>query len=376
MSCLEFEQAKRLYLIEPFGCQGFEVMGDTKNSAAASATGRKPVMTDKAQQMIFRLAAKKAGAGKEGQAKPGHPTPRTESIMEKLAEGRKTRVFNKLPAARVTETRVSFTNKDGHAEIYLYDEIGGWGITAKQFADQLKQLGDVTKITLHINSPGGDVFDGAAIFNLLSKHKAEVIVEVDGMALSAASVVMCAGDSIKMAANAMVMIHDPWTIAMGSADDMRKAAELLDKVKQTIVDVYVARTANKADQVTKWMAAETWFSADEAVANKFASEITPNKSVAASLKPDDVRNAWKSAKDDPRKLRDLLADLPVNSGRKPTGPQDRDEDDDPDRPNPKPPKEPNAHGDADSEEGDTENHSDAWRVKLARRRQQLAALRA
>ena len=251
------------------------------------------------------------------------------------------RICNKLPI-KSREPRVSFTNKAGEAEIYLYEEIGGWGITAKNFATQLQALGELTKITLHLNSPGGDVFDGAAIFNLLAKHAAEVIIEVDGMALSAASVIMMAGDQIKIAANAMVMIHDPWTIAAGSANDMRKAADLLDKVKQTIVDVYVARTGNTAEQVTAWMTAETWMSADEAKTNKFADEVTPNKAVAASLKPDEIRNSWNSVKDDPRKLHELVSDLPEEPAE----------------------VEPIA-----------DDKPDNWRLKLARYRQQLEASR-
>lgn len=100
----------------------------------------------------------------------------------------------------------------GVAEVLLYDEIGVWGITALQFARDLKAMGDLTKINLHIHSPGGDVFEGTAIYNLLRNHPASVDVYIDGLAASMASVIAMAGDTIYMPENAMMMVHKPWGI--------------------------------------------------------------------------------------------------------------------------------------------------------------------
>ncbi|MBG4580889.1 Clp protease ClpP, partial [Pseudomonas aeruginosa] len=112
----------------------------------------------------------------------------------------------------------------GVAEVLLYDEIGVWGITALQFARDLKAMGDLTKINLHIHSPGGDVFEGTAIYNLLRNHPASVDVYIDGLAASMASVIAMAGDTIYMPENAMMMVHKPWGIQGGDADDMRRYA--------------------------------------------------------------------------------------------------------------------------------------------------------
>lgn len=115
---------------------------------------------------------------------------------------------------------------DNQVEIYIYDEIGYWGVTARQFVNDLKALGDVTHINLHINSPGGDVFDGIAIFNALKHHGASITVHIDGLAASMASVIAMVGNPVIMPENTMMMIHKPWGFAGGDANDMRDYAEL------------------------------------------------------------------------------------------------------------------------------------------------------
>lgn len=160
---------------------------------------------------------------------------------------------------------------NGAAVIRIYDEIGWWGVTAEQFADELSQL-EASVINLHINSPGGDVFDGHAIYNALKQHPARVVTRIDALAASIASVIALAGDEVHMAANALFMIHNPWTFAMGDADDMRKHAEILDKVGGTIAQTYKAKTGKSADEIAAWMAAETWFNADEAIEAGFVDE--------------------------------------------------------------------------------------------------------
>lgn len=178
-------------------------------------------------------------------------------------------------------------NKGDRGEIYLYGVIGGdWfggGVTAKQFADDLKRLGNIKQIDVRINSEGGDVFDGKAIYSLLVEHKANVTVHVDGLAASAASFIAMAGNTIEIAEGAFMMIHRAWGVAIGNVDEMRRYADLLDTVDGTIRDVYAARTKQSADDIKAWMDAETWFTAKEAVENGFADRMVENMKVAACV---------------------------------------------------------------------------------------------
>lgn len=176
-----------------------------------------------------------------------------------------------------------------NAEILLYGPIGPsfWGdsVTGAQFVKDLRALGEVKNIDLRINSEGGSVFDAAAIYNALKENSATVTAHVDGMALSAASVVLQAGDQRVMAENAMVMIHDPWSVVVGDASSMRKEADLLDSIKSTIVNVYVARSGNDAVQIERMMTDETWMTADEAMSYGFVDSISENLKVAAYFDP-------------------------------------------------------------------------------------------
>ena len=151
------------------------------------------------------------------------------------------------------------------ADIYLMDEIGGWGVTAGEFVSALQQV-DAKKINLHINSPGGDVFDGVAIYNALAKHPAAITVYIDGLAASAASFIAMAGDEIIACRGSMLMIHDASGFCMGPAGEMRSMADLLDKVSDTIAGIYATRTGKPADGWRAAMLATTWYMADEAVA--------------------------------------------------------------------------------------------------------------
>ena len=131
----------------------------------------------------------------------------------------------------------------GEAEVWLYDEIGenwwGEGISAKAFIDELNGLPlAVQTVRVRINSPGGDVFDGFAMYQALLRHRAKIIVEIDALAASAASVVAMGGSEIRMADTSLLMVHDPWSYAMGSAADMRAMADLLDQVTESILDVF------------------------------------------------------------------------------------------------------------------------------------------
>ncbi|MGQ3049838.1 MAG: head maturation protease, ClpP-related [Niveispirillum sp.] len=171
---------------------------------------------------------------------------------------------------------------ESSVEITIYDEIGYWGINASSFIRDLRSIGAVDRIDLRINSPGGDVFDGAAIYNLLLAHPARVVVHIDGLAASMASVVAMAGDEINIGSNAFVMIHNPWSVSVGDADEMRSMADLLDQIGQTIVTAYERKTGLGRDELTAMMNAETWMAGDEAVAKGFADHVTDAVKLSAS----------------------------------------------------------------------------------------------
>src|SRR6266545_35116 len=165
------------------------------------------------------------------------------------------------------------------AEVYIYDEIGWWGTTAQRFVDELRQI-TASRIDLHINSPGGDVFDGIAIYNALLDHQARVEVSVDGLAASAASFIAQAGDRVVMAANAQMMIHKAFGLCIGNDDDMEQMRDMLCRVSSNIAAIYAARSG--VGDVEEWlghMAAETWYGAIEAVAAGLADEArtTPKR---------------------------------------------------------------------------------------------------
>lgn len=180
--------------------------------------------------------------------------------------------------------------KGSAGEIYIYDVIGGdWfgeGTTAKSFQKELKALGDVATLNIYINSPGGDVFDGVAIYNQLYRHRARKVVHVDGLAASIASVIAMVGDEILIAGNGMMMIHRAWSVAIGNAIDLRKAAEALEKVDQTILNTYVERTDGDEGKILGMMDEETWMTAEEAVDLGFADRMTEPVEVAALAKFD------------------------------------------------------------------------------------------
>lgn len=165
---------------------------------------------------------------------------------------------------------------DSRGQVYIYESIGeGWfgGITAKSFSDMLKELGNVKALDIYINSGGGSVFDGIAIYNQIRRFDGERVVYVDGIAASIASVIAMAGDKINIAANGMLMIHDPWGLSVGTSEDMRQYADSLDKVRDTIVGTYVAKTGRAEKEVGDWMAAETWMNAKESLDRGFATAI-------------------------------------------------------------------------------------------------------
>lgn len=182
----------------------------------------------------------------------------------------------KRPLSRLQNSRTDWYRIQNKAEkrpeIFIYDEIGFFGNSAKAFTDELQEL-NADELSVHINSPGGDIFDGLAIYQALKNHKADVTVHVDGLAASIASVIAMAADNVVMAPKASMMIHDGWTMAVGDAREMRSAADLLDKQSGIIASVY----ADKAGQTPEFWRARmqetTWYSADEAFDAGLVDEV-------------------------------------------------------------------------------------------------------
>jgi len=200
------------------------------------------------------------------------------------------------------------------AEILIHEDIGenwwdGSGVTSKGFIEAVRALGELDDITVRINSRGGSLYDGVAIYNYLRTHSANVTVVVDGIAASAASVVAMAGDEIVMPAASTLMIHDPITFAFGNAAEMRKAAEDLDKVKEGFISAYTNKTGMPREDVWDLMTAETYMTAAEAVEWGFADRVDEETKVAACdrsalsallvTKAEEIRAALQTAEPDP-----------------------------------------------------------------------------
>lgn len=174
--------------------------------------------------------------------------------------------------------------------LYIYGDIVSYrwddqDTTAQSFKEDLDALGDIDTLNLYINSPGGSVFQGVAIYNILKRHKARVIVHVDGLAASIASIIAMAGDSIHMPENAMMMVHNPWTFTWGNADDLRKEAEALDKIRESMIETYLLKAGDKLDKdmLIKLLDDETWLTAKECLDYGLCDTVGAAKEVAASV---------------------------------------------------------------------------------------------
>ena len=174
-------------------------------------------------------------------------------------------------------------DKNGEVELSLYDEIGSFGIGAKEFIAELKEHKD-QHIHLRINSPGGEIVEGSAIYNALTRHKGGLTVHIDALAASMASVIAMSGDPVYMADNALLMIHNPWTLAAGEAKDLRKQADLLDTMKSNLIRAYQKKSGMEEKAIAKLMDEETWLDAVEAVALGFVDAIEDGIPAAASAR--------------------------------------------------------------------------------------------
>lgn len=184
------------------------------------------------------------------------------------------------------------------ADLYVYDSIGKsyWDdstVTAKQFVADLAALPESVKtIRVHVNSPGGDVFDAVAIANALKAHPASIEMSIEGLAASAATIITMAGDTIRIVKNGLVMVHNPHGFVFGTAEEMRKIAGLLDKVRDSIVATYQWHSELDAAALIALMDEITWMDAEEAVAKGFATEIIePAAKASAAFRPAAFRPA-------------------------------------------------------------------------------------
>lgn len=187
--------------------------------------------------------------------------------------------------------KVRNATEPGVGDLLIYGHIGsdsgmGWlfdDVTPKQFSEDLDSLGEISILRVFINSEGGDVFAGQAIHSMLRRHPATVSVYVDGLAASIAAVVAMAGDKVIMPRNAMMMVHNPWSVAAGDAEEFRKLADTLDQIRESIVSAYENKTGMDRARLLNLLEAETWMTAQEAVDMGFADEIEEAKQIAASM---------------------------------------------------------------------------------------------
>lgn len=172
-------------------------------------------------------------------------------------------------------------------ELWIYDVIGSGffeaGVTDKSVRDELAKFKNTEPLLVRINSPGGDVMQAVAIKTMLDQWKGGVSIQIDGLAASAASYIATAGAKCTMADGAMYMIHNPWTIAVGDSRDMRKQADVLDKIGGKLVDAYSRRAGKDSKAIQKMLDEETWLTSDEAVEQGFADEVIKETAAAYAI---------------------------------------------------------------------------------------------
>lgn len=193
--------------------------------------------------------------------------------------------------------------EDGVAEVYIYDEIGLWGVRSADFVRAWKGITKgASRVDLHLNSPGGDLNDGFAIYNTIRQSKKDVTAYVDGWAASTASLVAMAGDRVVIADNGLMMVHNPWTITAGNAEELRKSADVLDKHRDAMLGAYTKKTGMGDDEIKALLDAETWMTADEALEMGFADE-------KATYADEARASVWASARFDAEKYRNQFKNL-------------------------------------------------------------------
>jgi HK97 family phage major capsid protein len=194
-----------------------------------------------------------------------------------------------LPAAR-PRSWYQFKASVSGVEIWLYDEIDAtFGVGAKEFVTDIQRIGQTEPLILRIHSPGGDVFEGAAIANALKRHKGTVTTQIDGLCASIATMVALAGNTVRMAENGCFVLHNIWSAAVGDSDEMQNRADTLKKLNDNLISTYQAKTQMPRDQIAEMMSQESWLTAEEAQQFGFVDEITEKLQAAASVEGFDLR---------------------------------------------------------------------------------------
>lgn len=215
--------------------------------------------------------------------------------------------FLNIAEGKSKKSGIDFKNEDSAeaADIYIYDNIGYFGVNANDVLEQIRNIKSPV-INVHINSPGGSVFEGLAIYNTLAKHKSKVVVNVDGFAASISSIIALAGDEVNIADNGMFMIHNPSMMTFGESKDLRKDADILDQIKESLISTYESGTNMSRDSIVEAMDNETWYTADESVKNGLATAKVNNKKVAACF---EIKQFDKA----PEQAQNLLTEMKSNA---------------------------------------------------------------
>jgi len=201
---------------------------------------------------------------------------------------------------------------DDLAEIEIFDEIDNfWGIGPKQFKEKLDEVKSAKSIKLLLNSPGGSVFDGMAIYNMLAAHRDKLDVEVVGLAASIASIIALAGRKLTMGEGSYYMIHNPLTVIVGDAAELRKTADILDKMKGEFVSIYKNKSGKGEKEISDMMDAETWLTASEAIEAGYADDSEDYGEIAAKV---DSRISEHFNKV-PDKLKGIASDVGITNPR-------------------------------------------------------------
>ncbi|MGF6695214.1 ATP-dependent protease ClpP protease subunit [Metapseudomonas resinovorans] len=246
------------------------------------------------------------------------------AMLKAQADALGLRVFNKFPSVQAPQDKNWYSIKaaaEGESEqvieVYIYGEIGAWGVTANQFIQDLKAVDDGTSpIVVAFNSIGGDLFDGLAIHNVLNRLGERCTARVDALAASAASVAACGAHRLVMASNAMLMIHNPWTWASGDAEDFRKVADALDQTLEAIVASYKRKAPDIDDaELREMIKDETWLTASEAKNLGLCDEVIDGVTVKAMVGDGGALRRYRNAPED------LLAQLEQQPEDPPTDPE-------------------------------------------------------
>ena len=181
------------------------------------------------------------------------------------------------------------SNSSEVTDVYLFSDIGTFGVSAQSFVEEIKEY-ENKELAIHINSLGGEVFEGMAIYSIIQRRKAKTTVYIEGIAASIASVIALAADEVIMSENSLLMIHNAWGGSSGDAKEMRKQADVLDKISNEIAEIYVKKTHLPYNEIERMMSEETWLTAEEAVALGFVDSISEPIKVAAKYDVSKFKN--------------------------------------------------------------------------------------